>query len=321
MAKLKALIFSLDNVALKEGGVTPHHVEVDKLIRFIQTKGILPIVLANRNWSVTDRDTGKKADAEEHFKPYWGNFPWYVSSRGDCPQKPNAAAIAFILKKHGLAPNEVAFLGNDEMDMRTAVNGNVLFLTASWFAPATEYGFAFATPLEVARLNGVNYLCRACCLTEECYPLFCCLCYRSLFSKKINLPVWPSGGRRGRSPPLPSIQAPKLDGDFDLSARRFRVRRHLPMRTRAFALRRDARLSRAAAACEEGELDTRRGVQFARGEAVRARFDPVRLAATKVFAARLTRMDPSSFASRGSASARRDALVAPRRRATLSPSS
>jgi len=55
MAKLKGFIFSLDGVALAEGTLDAagkeRREEFKKLIRFLVSKGVRPIVLANRRWT------------------------------------------------------------------------------------------------------------------------------------------------------------------------------------------------------------------------------------------------------------------------------
>jgi hypothetical protein len=162
MAKLKGFIFSLDGVALAEGkqdeAGRERREEFRKLIRFLVSKGVRPIVLANRPWTVTKGKSGEKLSAREYYAEIWGpEVRWYIAQEDGFPLKPQAAALEHVLRAEGLDGNEVVFLGNDDDDMRTAVNGKVLFLTAGWqpSAPTSEYGFRFESARDVARFVDV----------------------------------------------------------------------------------------------------------------------------------------------------------------------
>ena len=67
------------------------------------------------------------------------------------PYKPQAAAVAHILQDQDWTRNEVLFVGNSEIDMRTARNGGVLFLNALWHGGDNPYGYQFESPKDVAR--------------------------------------------------------------------------------------------------------------------------------------------------------------------------
>jgi len=155
MAAIKGFIFTLDNVALKKGPVDAEtREEFRRLIRFVVSKGLRPIVLANRPWWVTDGKTKERTSARDYYAELWGpEVRWYIAQEDGFPFKPQAGALQHVLQAEGLGANEVVFLGNDEIDMRTAVNGNVLFLTAGWQpdAPTTDYGFRFESARDVAR--------------------------------------------------------------------------------------------------------------------------------------------------------------------------
>jgi hypothetical protein len=49
----------------------------------------------------------------------------------------------------------VIYVGNTVEDMRTAVNGGLLFLNAKWHGQATEYGFEFHAPSAIGRFIDV----------------------------------------------------------------------------------------------------------------------------------------------------------------------
>ena len=55
------------------------------------------------------------------------------------------------------ASNEVVYIGSNDDDMRTAVNGNILFLRAIWYSHNTNYGFEFKEVKEIARF--IDTLC------------------------------------------------------------------------------------------------------------------------------------------------------------------
>lgn len=57
----------------------------------------------------------------------------------------------------GWEPNETVYIGSGEADMRTAVNGKILFLRATWYSNNTTYGFEFSQPKELARF--IDTLC------------------------------------------------------------------------------------------------------------------------------------------------------------------
>ena len=154
MTKLKGFLFALDNVAMAEGTIDDRRransLEFARLIKFLLDTNVRPIVFANRSWTVTVN--GKKESARSYFTKVWGpRVAWYVADEAGFPRKPQAASLTHVLTSEGLSPNEVVFLGNDHDDMRVAVNGGVLFLTASWQEAPVDYGFRFESVRDVAR--------------------------------------------------------------------------------------------------------------------------------------------------------------------------
>jgi hypothetical protein len=155
MLKLKAVIFGLRDVILHKGQLDSKlWLELGRLLQLIQSRGITPVFLANRPWAFVDKD-GNSTDAEAVITAQWGNFPWYVANRDNLPRKPTKEATAHILEEHGWRPEEVIYVGNTEDDMRTAVNGGLLFLNAKWHADANQYGFDFETPKAIGRFIDV----------------------------------------------------------------------------------------------------------------------------------------------------------------------
>lgn len=143
---LKGVIFGIDNVLFEEGSIDLELIgEIEKLIRFLHSQEITPVVLANRIWKY------KEISIDEFLQPYWGDIRWFFANRRDCPLKPKTKATEFVLEKMGWGANEVIYVGSTKDDMRTAVNGKLLFLNVTWYNQNTEYGFQFDSPLDIAR--------------------------------------------------------------------------------------------------------------------------------------------------------------------------
>ena len=62
------------------------------------------------------------------------------------PFKPQAAAVAYILDKEGWSRTEALFVGNSDVDMKTARNGGVLFLNARWHGRPTHMATSLIHP-------------------------------------------------------------------------------------------------------------------------------------------------------------------------------
>lgn len=156
--KLKHLIFGLRNVVIREdpsgggGGVLDAKAasEFGRLIAYARTQGIEPVVFANHDWVGSD-----KRSAREVLEPQWGKVLWLTADGSKIPFKPQAGAMQTVLGTLRCEPNEVLYLGSTEDDMRTAVNGEVLFLNAVWHADTTRYGFRFESPREIAKFIDV----------------------------------------------------------------------------------------------------------------------------------------------------------------------
>lgn len=156
--KLKGVILSIEDTLLNTGQVKRDvFEEVKKLMAFFSIRGIKPILLSNRTWTVTNSN-GDKSDLflklEEQFKDLIIFSPQRDTK---VPMKPSTAATQFVLDRMGWVSNEVIYVGSREDDMRAAVNGKILFLRATWYSNNTDYGFEFGSPKELARF--VDTLC------------------------------------------------------------------------------------------------------------------------------------------------------------------
>jgi hypothetical protein len=153
VSKVKGIILSIEDTLLPLGRVAGDvFLEVTKLIKFLKAKNIEFVVFTNRKWRMGERLL------EDVLKEHWGDFA-YLCRADDptIPGKPQAAATQYVLNKMGWDATETLYIGASENDMRTAVNGNLLFLRAAWYANKTDYGFEFSTPKDIARF--INTFC------------------------------------------------------------------------------------------------------------------------------------------------------------------
>ena len=65
---------------------------------------------------------------------YFGDIPFaaVVGHVDGTPTKPDPTAALEIAKKMGLAPSEIAFVGDSDVDMRTACNAGMLPVGVTW---------------------------------------------------------------------------------------------------------------------------------------------------------------------------------------------
>lgn len=149
MTKLKGVILSVEDVIAPQGSFDQEiYYEFEKLIKFFRLKGIEFAVFTNRHWTV-----GKnKTPLYDKLKETWGEVPYFCRATDQkVPPKPRANSTQYVLDKMGWGSQETIYIGASENDMRTAVNGNLLFLRATWWADKTEYGFEFDSPKDIAR--------------------------------------------------------------------------------------------------------------------------------------------------------------------------
>lgn len=143
--KLKGVIFSIGNVFSSTRWNQQTFTETIQLLKFIQSKGLQPVVLANRPQTICGQNV------ETVITQQVGQFPWFMAIRDNLPKKPRAEAMKHVLKEMGWDATEAVYVGNRDDDMRTALNGRVLFLNALWYGQNTEYGIKVETPLDVGR--------------------------------------------------------------------------------------------------------------------------------------------------------------------------
>ena len=148
MHQLKGAIFSLRDVLVVQGSLEkPTLSETVKLLKFLISKDVRPIIVSNSSWSLTN---SKKTVPEFLSELVGEDIPYYQGGR-DMPYKQNAAAMSHVLDQYGWSPQEVVYIGSTDDDMKAAANGRLLFLNARWHAINSKYGFEFASPKDIAR--------------------------------------------------------------------------------------------------------------------------------------------------------------------------
>lgn len=158
MPSLKGVIFSLSDVIVTEGVLDKNLLEeLSKLIRWLVSVGVEPVFVGNRPWFLTLED-GSKLSFQSFFDQYIGKFSWFIASESKMPNKPFAGAMQFVLREKGWAKHEAIYIGNSEIDMKTARNGELLFLNALWYGQSSPYGFQFRSPIDIARFIDCFYL-------------------------------------------------------------------------------------------------------------------------------------------------------------------
>lgn len=151
MAGLKGVIFSLRGVLVQERFDRALFDRTIRLIRFLQSKDITPVFASNSRWSFTN---GKPF--EELLREELGDVRFYYGGE-NMDYKPRSGAVGSILETEGWSHIEAIYVGNSEVDMRTASTGRVMFLNALWHGEQNPYGFQFNSPEDIGRF--IDCLC------------------------------------------------------------------------------------------------------------------------------------------------------------------
>ncbi len=106
---------------------------IPETIEELKSRGIKLAVLSNKP------DTFTRSLCESIF----GNVFEIVLGAGDLPHKPDPAAALYIAETLGVKPCECAFVGDSDIDMKTAQNAGILPLGVAW-------GFRESSVLEAA---------------------------------------------------------------------------------------------------------------------------------------------------------------------------
>jgi hypothetical protein len=155
MAKLKGVIFGVENVLIKPGDTAPHAAtlaETGRLVRFLRSRGVESVVMTNRGWTASEKEGKNPRPLQDAIQAHWGvELSWFQCGKDGVPAKQTADSIQHVRVQKGWQPNETLFIGNTDVDMQASVNGRILLLNAQWYERTMEYGFGCDSPKEVAR--------------------------------------------------------------------------------------------------------------------------------------------------------------------------
>ncbi len=147
---LKALIFGLDHVILKNGTLGEEiNNDLVTMFEYLRSIDVTPIVLGNRNWVTIDDESEETYDIHESLRERFGDLNIYITSADGIRPKPTKDCISHVLGNEKLAHNEVIYVGNSIIDFQTAINSKILFLNAIWETQQIDYGFTIESPLEL----------------------------------------------------------------------------------------------------------------------------------------------------------------------------
>src|SRR4051794_33751562 len=121
MARLKGVIFGVENVLIKKGDQTLNTAilnETGRLVRFLAGRGIVSVVVTNRTWEAKFTDKSVRP-LKGYLEEVWGtNFQWLQCASKDIPSKQSGGPILYACQQNGWQPNETLFIGNTEEDMQ-----------------------------------------------------------------------------------------------------------------------------------------------------------------------------------------------------------
>ena len=140
--KLKCVIFG-DRHVIQDNEYLP---QVEKLLEFLNSRGIKPIILSNDDFTQNDNRVKLKQKLTQKHQ----YLDWHIADTDKTLKKPNAGAVNSVLTKLQLDKKESIYIGNSDTDMKTAVNSHILFLNAIWYKQYTQYGFTFQQPKDIA---------------------------------------------------------------------------------------------------------------------------------------------------------------------------
>lgn len=98
-------------------------------------EGIIPLLnaLSQENVKLGVNTNKKEEIAQLILDKYFpGYFSYMIGGRSSLPKKPDPAAALLIAKELGVLPNQCIYLGDSDVDIQTARNGNLYAVGAAW---------------------------------------------------------------------------------------------------------------------------------------------------------------------------------------------
>lgn len=149
MHQLKGAIVSLRDVMFHDNKIDQALLaEAVRLLRFLLSRGVRPVLVSNSGWYMS---ADQKPFQQYLSEQVGDNLAYFERGVDGMPAKQSAAGMAHVLAYFGWLPQNAVYIGSSDEDMKAARNGRLLFLNAHWHARRSQYGFAFDSPLDIAR--------------------------------------------------------------------------------------------------------------------------------------------------------------------------
>lgn len=161
MHSLKGIIFSLSDVLAHKGTVDKKLlIEVVKLLKYLISQDVQPVLISNSSWVLTKKD-GTKIPFDKYLSKLVGAKLPYFQGGKDIDYKQRKGSMQPILDGFGWSTSQVFYVGNTFDDVKAASNGGFPLLNAKWHGDNSPYGFEFASPKDIASFVD------CCCLTPQ----------------------------------------------------------------------------------------------------------------------------------------------------------
>jgi len=96
---------------------------MNEALKKLKESGIKLAVLSNKNDEMVKKIVSKLQDGD-YFDLMWGYL--------ELPHKPDPSSALCIAKKLGVDPSETAFIGDSDIDIKTAVNAGMIPIGVTW---------------------------------------------------------------------------------------------------------------------------------------------------------------------------------------------
>ena len=132
---VKALISDLDGTLIRDdNSIVPGY---DEALAQLKSMGIKLVIFSNH----------PRHDVENKIKNL-AMPPDLIVTRDDVNiSKGSPEWIKHVTQKIGLKRNELLYIGDTDLDMKTAVNSKVIYFNAEWSNPGYKYGLPIESPI------------------------------------------------------------------------------------------------------------------------------------------------------------------------------